>query len=146
MEPGDSEGGISVFHEHGSLRLDTEAVRSVAVRVAGGEGVRWTEVGIILGDHALVRELNREWLGHDWDTDVVSFLLDEEGQARGEIEGEVYVDLDTAQETAPEHGATFEIEALRYVVHGLLHLAGHDDATDEDRAAMRDLEDRYLRG
>ena len=135
---------IEVFHEHEALRLDEEAVREAAARVAAGEGVAWTEVNVVLGDHRLVRELNREWLGHDWDTDVVSFPLDEEARARGEIEGEVYVDLDTAQEVAPEHGATFDEEALRYVVHGLLHLVGHDDATDEERAQMRALEDRYL--
>ncbi|MEM6327030.1 MAG: rRNA maturation RNase YbeY [Bacteroidota bacterium] len=137
-------GGVSVFHAHASLRLGTEAVQAAAQRVAEGEGVRWTEVNVILADHTLVRDLNRDWLGHDWNTDVVSFPLNDDDAARGGIEGEVYVDLDTAREVAPEHGATFEHEALRYVVHGLLHLAGHDDATNEERAAMRELEDRYL--
>ncbi|MEL6615265.1 MAG: rRNA maturation RNase YbeY [Bacteroidota bacterium] len=137
-------GGLEIFQEHGHLSLNEAAVRNAAARVAEGEGVHWREVGIILGDHALVHELNSEWLGHDWTTDVVSFPLDEEARARGEIEGEVYVDLDTAQEVAPEVGATFETEALRYVVHGLLHLCGHDDAADDERAAMRALEDRYL--
>lgn len=117
---------------------------AAAARVAEGEGVMWAEVNIILGDHVLVRDLNREWLDHDWDTDVVSFPLNEEDADQDGIEGEVYVDLDTAQEVAPEHSATFEHEALRYVIHGLLHLVGHDDATDEKRAAMRALEDRYL--
>ena len=135
---------FTVHAEHPTLRLDEAKVRALAERVARGEGVRWREVGVILGDHALVRGLNREWLGHDWDTDVVSFPLDEDAAARGEIDGEVYVDLDTALEAAPEHGATFETEALRYVAHGLLHLAGHDDATTLERAAMRILEDRYL--
>ncbi|HIG74433.1 MAG TPA: rRNA maturation RNase YbeY [Bacteroidetes bacterium] len=140
----ESPAGFSVFNEHPSLRLTDAVVHAAAERVAAGEGVRWVEVNVILGDHALVRELNREWLQHDWNTDVVSFPLDEEGEARGEIEGEVYVDLDTAREEAPAHGASFETEALRYVIHGLLHLAGYDDASDEERAAMRTLEDRYL--
>ena len=56
------------------------------------------------------------------------------------------MDLDTAAERAPEFGVPFEREALRYVVHGVLHLAGHDDATDAGRAAMRALEDVYLPG
>lgn len=142
----ETAGGVTVFQEHASLRLGAEAVRAAAARVAEGENVTWTEVNVVLGGHALVRDLNREWLGHDWDTDVVSFPLDDDARARGEIEGEVYVDLDTAREVAPEHGATFEDEALRYVIHGLLHLIGHDDATDAARAAMRALENRYLRG
>ena len=114
--------------------------------MAEGENVRWTEVNVILGDHALVRDLNREWLQHDWNTDVVSFPLHDSDRPSGEIEGEVYVDLDTAREVAPEHDATFEHEALRYVAHGLLHLIGYDDATDRQRARMRELEDRYLGG
>ena len=112
--------------------------------VCAGEGVGAGSVGIILGDHALVHELNREWLGHDYETDVVSFSLDEDAQARGVLDGEVYVDLDTAAERAPEFGVTLEHEALRYVAHGVLHLCGHDDATDVQRTAMRTLEDRYL--
>ena len=69
-------------------------------------------------------------------------MLDE--TARGALDGEVYVDLDTAQERAPESSASFANEALRYVAHGTLHLAGHDDARDAQRAAMRRLEDRAL--
>ena len=53
---------------------------------------------------------------------------------RGEhVDGEVYVDLDTAAERAPEFGVTMAHEALRYVAHGVLHLCGYDDATEADR-------------
>ena len=136
--------GLEVHPEHATLRLDEAAVRAVVEAVCGGEGAEVVHLGVILGDHALVHELNREWLGHDYDTDVVSFVLDEEAQAEGRIDGEVYVDLDTAAERAPEFGVPMETEALRYVAHGVLHLCGHDDATDDQRAAMRALEDRYL--
>lgn len=136
--------GLEIHQEHPTLRLDEARVRAVVDAVCEGEGVRLASLGVVLGDHRLVHDLNREWLGHDDETDVVSFVLDEDAQARGEIDGEVYVDLDTAAERAPEFGATMEQEALRYVVHGLLHLVGHDDATDAERASMRTLEDRYL--
>ena len=138
------DGGLEVHLAHETRRLDEAAVRAVVAAVCAGEGVEVGGLGVVLGDHALVHELNREWLGHDYETDVVSFVLDEEAQARGVLDGEVYVDLDTAAERAPEFGATPAHEALRYVAHGVLHLAGHDDATDADRAAMRALEDRYL--
>ncbi len=113
-------------------------------RVAAGEGFAIVALSIVLADHGAVRALNRDWLGHDYDTDVVSFPLDDESPGRREIDGEVYVDLDTAVERAPEFGVPFEQEALRYVVHGVLHLMAHDDATEEARSAMRLLEDRYL--
>ena len=137
--------GLEIHHEHETLRLDEDRVRAVVEAVCAGEGVEVVSLGVILGDHALVHELNREWLGHDYETDVVSFVLDEEAQADGQIDGEVYVDLDTAAERAPEFSVPTETEALRYVAHGVLHLCGHDDATDEQRASMRALEDRYLK-
>lgn len=135
---------IEIHPVHASLALEEAAVRRVAEAVCDGEGVRIASLGVILGDHRLVHDLNREWLGHDYETDVVSFVLDEDALGRGEVDGEVYVDLDTAVERAPEFGATWEQEALRYVAHGVLHLAGHDDATPPEREAMRALEDRYL--
>lgn len=138
------DGGLEVHHAHAERTLDEDRVRAVVEAVCEGEGVRIASLGVVLGDHALVHDLNREWLGHDYETDVVSFVLDEESPARGEVDGEVYVDLDTAAERAPEFGVTPEHEALRYVVHGVLHLVGHDDATDAERDAMRALEDRYL--
>ena len=137
-------GGLEVYAAHASRQLSEPKVRAVVAAVCAGEGVRLQSLGVVLAERGLVHKLNRAWLGHDWETDVVSFALDEDAQARGEIDGEVYVDLDTAAERAPEFGATAEREALRYVAHGVLHLAGHDDATAAERAAMRALEDRYL--
>ena len=140
----DAADALEVHQAHPTVRLDEAAVRRVVAAVCAGEGVRLVSLGVVLGDHALVHDLNREWLGHDYETDVVSFVLDAEAPARGEIDGEVYVDLDTAAERAPEFGVAMEAEALRYVAHGVLHLAGHDDATDAQRDAMRVLETRYL--
>lgn len=145
MTPEDeAPDALEIHQAHPTLRLSEGRVRTVVAAVCDGENVRLASLGVVLGDHPLVHDLNRQWLGHDYETDVVSFVLDEEAQARGEIDGEVYVDLDTAAERAPEFGATMEHEALRYVAHGVLHLVGYDDATDEERAAMRALEDRYL--
>ena len=141
---GPPEAGLEVTVDHETLTLDEARVRAVVEAVCRGEGVRVESLSVVLGGHALVHDVNRDWLGHDYETDVVSFVLDEDARARGGLDGEVYVDLDTALERAPEFGATFEAEALRYVAHGVLHLAGHDDATDEMRTAIRALEDRYL--
>ena len=143
-DDGPPEAGLDVTLDHDRLSLDEARVAAVVDAVCRSEGVRVESLGVVLGGHALVRDINREWLGHDYETDVVSFVLDEDARARGALDGEIYVDLDTAEERAPEFGTTFEAEALRYVAHGVLHLAGHDDATDPQRAAMRVLEDRAL--
>lgn len=140
VNPDDSAEPLTVHADHAERSLSEDLVRRVAEAVAEMESVTYREVGIVLADHDAVRAVNREWLDHDWETDVVSFCLDE-AAARGEvIEGEVYVDLDTAAERAPEFGVSFEQEALRYVAHGLLHLTGYDDAAPEQRKRMRTLE------
>ena len=141
---GAEPGGLEVHNAHPSRQLDEARVRAVVEAVCRGEGATVASLNVVLGDHALVHDLNRDWLGHDYPTDVVSFVLDEDAQGGGVIDGEVYVDLDTAAERAPEFGASPEHEALRYVAHGVLHLVGYDDATDDERDAMRTLEDRYL--
>ncbi|MEM8556266.1 MAG: rRNA maturation RNase YbeY [Bacteroidota bacterium] len=138
------EQAVHITGAHASRTLEGAAVLAAVGRVLTGEGFVARDVSIVLADHATVLDLNRAWLDHDYTTDVLSFNLDEDALAEGFVEGEVYVDLDTAAERAPEFGTTFETEALRYVVHGVLHLVGYDDATPEQKAAMHALEDRYL--
>ena len=116
-----------------------EQIARIAERVFSGEGLRWSHLSVVLADHETVLSLNREWLDHDWNTDVISFLLEEDP-----IEGEVYVDVETAAERHGEFDASLQEEILRYVIHGILHLCGYDDATDGERNAMRVLEDQYL--
>lgn len=136
-----ADSGIVVACSHPVRPMPEADLGTLARRVLEAEGCRWTYIGIILSDHDEVHRLNREFLRHDYRTDVLSFVIDasEDG-----IEGEVYVDLDTAEDNAARFGVPYEQEVARYVVHGLLHLAGHDDDTDAARAAMQRLEDRYL--
>jgi probable rRNA maturation factor len=84
-----------------------------------------------------IHELNRQFLAHDYPTDVLSFLLEQQGKR---IEGEVVASADTARRTAEQLGLRPEDELLLYVIHGTLHLIGHDDAGDEQRSLMRAAE------
>jgi rRNA maturation RNase YbeY len=138
------DGPIEVIHAHPSRRLDAPALTALMRRAAAGEGFEIEALSLVLADHATVRALNVEWLDHDYDTDVLSFAMDDDAAERRVVDGEVYVDLDTAWECAEEFGQTPEEEARRYAVHGLLHLMGYDDATPDEKAQMHRLEDRYL--
>lgn len=98
-------------------------------------------VGIILADHDFVHALNKDYLSHDYRTDVISFTYSEDHEP---LCGEVYIDIETAREQAIERGLSELAEVVRYGVHGLLHLVGHDDESTAQREAMRLLEDAYL--
>lgn len=140
----DSPPALDIAQAHPTRTLDEAALAALIQRTAEGEGFEIRSLSVVLADRETVHRLNREYLAHDYPTDVLSFPLDEEAVTHGAVDGEVYVDLDTAAERAPEFDTTFEDEARRYVVHGLLHLMGYEDDGDAERAAMREREDHYL--
>ncbi len=136
-----SDNAVVIGSEHPRLELDPDLVEKLVDQVLEGEqqGIRRLE--IILTHARQLRNLNREWKGADYDTDVLSFSL---GHGPT-IEGEVYVSLDFAEQYCQAYGATFTQEACRYIVHGLLHLLGYRDSTPEEKQIMRTKEDEYLR-
>ncbi|MEM6648281.1 MAG: rRNA maturation RNase YbeY [Bacteroidota bacterium] len=134
--------GLAIEVAHPTRTLNTDHLRLLLRLVADGERVPVRDVSAVLTDHATVLDLNRSYLQHDYHTDVLSFSLTDT-PADG-LDGEVYVDLDTAAERCAEFGTSYEAEAMRYAVHGMLHLIGYDDTTESDRTVMRTLEDKYL--
>jgi probable rRNA maturation factor len=115
----------------------TGAVRDVLQ----GEGVRAASVSLALVDDAEIRRLNRQYLDHDYATDVLSFPL---GQEDGYLEGEIVVSGQTAVRSADRYGWSAAEELMLYVIHGCLHLTGCDDQSDTDRRKMRQLESKYM--
>lgn len=132
----------------------TDIVRSVLTH----EGVDSAEISIALVDDATIHDVNREFLAHDYPTDVISFLLSASGSPEGqdahvasdevtspvEIDGDVIISTQTAKRVAGEVGCDAMHELALYLVHGLLHLCGYDDQADEDRQQMRLQERSHL--
>ena len=143
---------MRIENHHPGYDFPAYRLREVLKHVMASERVRPGELALILADHETVLALNRRYLGHDYHTDVLAFDLAEERQTAARhdsgkvIHGEIYVDLDTAHERCTEFGVDAVDEALRYAVHGLLHLIGHSDRTASEKSRMHALEDRYLKG
>ena len=98
-------------------------------------------LSIAIVDDPTIHGLNRQYLNHDYPTDVLSFLLERD---EGSLEGEVIVSSDTAARRAAEFGWSAADELLLYVIHGTLHLVGYDDQTETARGEMRAAERRIL--
>ena len=113
------------------------AIRRVIVDTDYDEVV----VSVAIVDDETIHELNRQFLEHDYPTDVLSFVLEDEPPR---LEGEIVVSVDTARQNAAEAGWSADAELLLYVVHGALHLAGYRDKTPEDAAEMRSAEAAVL--
>jgi probable rRNA maturation factor len=131
---------VTVVNAHPSVRMPHAPIREAVERVLVAERVPSGEVTIVLVDDEELLGMNRRHLAHDYYTDVITFPLEADP-----LEGEVYISVDRAREQAAEVGVRLGDELRRLAVHGALHLAGYDDANDDERRRMTALEDRYLR-
>jgi probable rRNA maturation factor len=133
---------IRVFNTHSRFRVRVQETKLFARRVLRKARVTRGELNIVVMNDRDMVKLNGEHLGHWYTTDVVSFPL--EKSRKGYIDGEVYVNIDQARRQAKEYGVTIRNEVSRLVVHGILHLLGHDDRTGKQKLQMTKLENRYL--
>ena len=98
------------------------------------------DISYIFVDDETILDINRRFIGHDYYTDHIGFDYSE-GDA---LSGDIYISLDTVRSNAKLFGATFDEELHRIIIHGLLHLCGLRDKTDEERAEMQQAEDLAL--
>jgi probable rRNA maturation factor len=90
---------------------------------------------------AYVKAINKKFLKHDYNTDIITFPLHDTNQP---VIGEIYISVDTVRRNAFDLGVSFTNELHRVIFHGALHLCGHNDKTKQQIEAIRDLEDFYL--
>ena len=132
---------IEIANRQNLLTLDTRRLEQAAQAILRDAGITSAELSIALVDDAAIHQLNRQYLEHDNPTDVLSFVLERE---QGHLDGEVIVSTETAVRSARQFGWAAEDELLLYVIHGTLHLVGHDDLELEQQTAIRAAERRYL--
>lgn len=102
-------------------------------------------VQLVLGDDAMLRRLNRDYRRRDRTTDVLSFRYDRvPGAAPGDADAEVYVSVPQARRQARERGHGLGSELVLLVLHGLLHVQGHDHHTGPEARRMRRAETAQL--
>ena len=135
-------GKIAIANPQELVEIDRKRMREVARVVLDGEGVADAEISLAFVDNATIHALNKRYLDHDEPTDVLSFPLSEPGAKK--LAGELVIGAEVAQAAARERGHDVQAELALYVIHGLLHLCGLDDNTDEGAAQMRQRERHYL--
>jgi len=150
---------IAIADSQDCLDVDEEFLTQVAERVLSEEQVAEAEVSVALVDNETIHALNRQYLGHDYATDVLSFLLDCERpeadvvpgdlpatlRGRGKrLDGEVIISTETAKQDAEKFGWSPREEVVLYLIHGLLHLVGFDDLSSAEQAVMRARERAML--
>jgi probable rRNA maturation factor len=121
-------------------------LRALVQLVLEREKRRAGEIGIRLTDDAELRELNRRWRKIDRATDVISFAYDEDepDASSRPVNGDLVISLDRLREQAARYRESQGTELARLVIHGVLHLAGHDHVRLPERRAMRAIEEAAL--
>ena len=134
---------LEVLDEQDILVVDMEKVRTVCETILADSEIRSGRINVVLVDSDTIHQFNKDFLLHDYPTDAISFPL-EDRRSEGYLEGEVLACTEIAKDRAEEFGWTAEEELLLYIVHGMLHLAGFDDTTQEQQAVMQEKERNYL--
>lgn len=132
------------------ITYNTENVKMPAIRrrdvskwvrqVAASYGRRVGEIGYLFCDDEKILEVNREYLSHDYYTDIITFDYTE-GDV---INGDLVISLDTVRSNAELFGKAYDDELLRVIIHGILHLCGINDKGPGERELMEAAENKAL--
>lgn len=132
--------GIFFHVEAGdSPHIDFDKTSKWLMRVIEQEQKSPGEINYIFCDDAMLLEINIQYLRHHTLTDIITFP--HEGPA---LSGDIYISTERVADNAKKFKVPFEEELHRVMVHGILHLSGHNDKSSAEKAAMRSLEDQYL--
>jgi len=104
------------------------------------EGKQLKELSLVFTDDEYLLEVNKQYLNHDYFTDVITFDYSDFPN----VSGDVMISLDRVKDNAQSMNLDFETELYRVVFHGTLHLCGYKDKKKEDAAMMRSKEDFYI--
>lgn len=133
---------IEIFNESDEIIPFSEGqFQHVVLLVQKQEKRNFLHVEVVFVNDPEILEMNRRYLGHDHVTDIITFPYHEENEP---VEGTLYCCAPEIRRQSTELGTPYDEEVLRVVIHGLLHLVGHDDSTDSQRTRMRSLEDKYI--
>lgn len=109
-------------------------------KLAESESRTLGDINYILCSDPYLLDINRQYLNHDYFTDVITFDYSEDNV----ISGDIFISVDTVADNAKEYGVTFEKELERVMIHGVLHLVGYNDKSDSEVKVMRSKENQYL--
>jgi probable rRNA maturation factor len=129
---------VEVRNRQRLLRVDTRLLKELAVRALKLAGAADYHLSLVLVTDETMAALNRQYHHTTGTTDVLSFPY-------SDAEGEVIISVERALSQAERFKSTPGHEMVLYLVHGILHLRGYDDATPRERASMRAAEARLLR-
>lgn len=129
---------IEVSFERPLKKTGASWIKKAALAALKSEKAGSRDLSIFITDNRGIRKINKQYLNHDYATDVISFWQDEKGLVPAERKflGELVVSAQMAQQMAKELKISFKEELARYCIHGTLHLLGYDDKAPREKTRM----------
>ncbi len=130
------------FNYETQFKLDNETQFSNWIsKVILSENKKEGDINYIFCDDEYILEINKQYLDHDYYTDIISF----DYTVGNELSGDIFISIDRVKENAIDFNASFDDELKRVVIHGVLHYCGYKDKSKQDEALMRDKEDEKIK-
>lgn len=130
------------FEDIKPLKIEKKAIREQIRFLITNEGKIPGNISVVFCSDDYLLNINEQYLGHDYYTDIVTFDYVE----KSVISGDLFISVDRIFENAEKFETTFWKELYRVIFHGILHLTGYQDNNDEEISVMREKEDFYLKG
>ncbi|MBN1198698.1 MAG: rRNA maturation RNase YbeY [Bacteroidales bacterium] len=118
-----------------------EILRRGIIKLITEKGFQVGDINIIFCSDRFLKRMNKRYLNHDYYTDVVAFDLSEKTEI---ISGDIFISLDRIRENARIYHVSVIEETARIICHGILHLSGMTDSTEELKLEMKVEEDKFL--
>ena len=132
---------IAFFYETEFKLKDSRVWKNWIKESVQKEGFSIGELNYIFCDDEYLLEINRDYLNHDYYTDVIGFQYSQ----GSDLTGDIYISVDRITENAKENQTEFKNELARVMIHGVLHFMGYGDKTELEKQKMTELEDFYLK-
>jgi probable rRNA maturation factor len=132
---------VCFFFEHNGFTLQSRTMLKHFIETLFKKEKRKLEsINYIFVSDKRLLEINRQFLNHNYFTDIITFDLSEGSSTQAEV----YISIDRVRDNAKQLGSSFKSELHRVIFHGALHLCGFGDKTDIEKKEMREKEDYYL--
>lgn len=131
---------ISFFYETNFRLNQTRLWKTWIKNCVEAENYKVGDLNYIFCDDEYLLQINREYLNHDYYTDVIGFQY----SIGEEITGDIYISIDRITENAKENHVDFHHELARVMIHGVLHFMDYGDKTEEEAQKMREQENKYI--